>query len=76
MKFCYLLGLQEGLSYQFRVIAENVAGIGKPSEESDIVKAVSIVGMPGTPEIIEMTSQSVALQWKPPLIDGGSKISG
>lgn len=70
------IGLQEGLSYQFRVLAENAAGIGKHSEESEVVKAVSIVGMPGTPEIVDMTSQSVSLQWKPPLTDGGSKISG
>lgn len=76
LQIYFLAGLQEGLSYKFRVIAENAAGIGKPSDESEYVKAVSIVGMPGAPEIVDMSSQSICLKWKPPNADGGCKIVG
>lgn len=69
-------GLAEGLEYQFRVLAENAAGIGKPSEETDFVMAISVVGMPSMPEVLEMSSHTILLTWKPPTIDGGSKIIG
>lgn len=67
--------MAEGLEYQFRVLAENAAGIGKPSDESEPVKAISCVGMPSQLQIEEMSPQAVSLTWKPPTVDGGSKIT-
>lgn len=38
-------GLEEGKEYQFRVRAENAAGIGEPSRATPPTKAVDPIGM-------------------------------
>ncbi|XP_038047568.1 titin-like [Patiria miniata] len=72
-------GLREGNEYQFRVVAANKAGNGKPSASSQprVAKPpYDVPGPPGTPSITETTETSMTLEWSPPLSDGGSKIIG
>lgn len=38
-------GLRPGKEYQFRVRAENAAGISEPSRNTPMVKATDVVGM-------------------------------
>ena len=67
--------LIEGLEYQFRVRAENEAGIGRPSEPSKAATIRAEVGAPTELTIADLMSNSVVLTWQPPMNDGGSKIS-
>uniref|UniRef100_A0A8C3Y2N7 Titin n=1 Tax=Catharus ustulatus TaxID=91951 RepID=A0A8C3Y2N7_CATUS len=69
-------GLEEGLEYEFRVYAENIVGIGKASRASECYTARDPCDPPGRPEPIIVTRSSVTLQWKKPIYDGGSKITG
>ena len=69
-------GLDEGIEYEFRVSAENIVGIGKPSKVSESYVARDPCDPPGRPEPIIVTRNSVTLQWKKPTYDGGSKITG
>ncbi|XP_071942196.1 twitchin-like isoform X2 [Antedon mediterranea] len=72
-------GLDEGVSYNFRVSAENEFGTSEP-----LVKSVSVTAKnpydaadkPGKPEIKEVDKGFVTLAWKPPDSDGGSRITG
>lgn len=44
--FSYVVtGLEEGMEYQFRVRAENVAGVSEPSRSTQPMKAADPVGM-------------------------------
>lgn len=38
-------GLKEGKQYQFRVCAENAAGVSDPSRSTPLIKAMDAVGM-------------------------------
>ena len=69
-------GLTEGLEYQFRVYAENLAGLSPPSESSKPERARNVVSPPSCPDWTDITRDSVTLIWKPPKHDGGSKIIG
>ncbi|XP_033116214.1 twitchin-like [Anneissia japonica] len=72
-------GLEEGVSYNFRVAAENEFGVSEP-----LVKAVSVTAKnpydiadkPGKPEVEDVDKGYVKLAWKAPASDGGSKITG
>lgn len=44
--FSYVVtGLKEDVEYQFRVRAENAAGVSEPSRSSPLIKAADPVGM-------------------------------
>uniref|UniRef100_A0A8D3AWS5 Titin n=1 Tax=Scophthalmus maximus TaxID=52904 RepID=A0A8D3AWS5_SCOMX len=68
--------LEEGIEYEFRVYAENIAGISPASKVSESTVARDPCDPPGTPEAIEITRNQVTLQWTRPQYDGGSTITG
>ena len=72
-------GLTEGHSYEFRVSAENAAGVGKPSAPSEYIKACDAIyppGPPNNPKVTDHSSTTVSLSWSRPIYDGGAQISG
>ncbi|XP_060756301.1 myomesin-3 [Neoarius graeffei] len=73
-------GLQEGHYYQFRVIAANMVGIGKPSEPSEAFLCERwTMPEPGCPydlELREVRQESLVLLWAEPLYQGQSQITG
>ncbi|XP_033934083.2 immunoglobulin-like and fibronectin type III domain-containing protein 1 [Pseudochaenichthys georgianus] len=72
-------GLFEGNSYEFRVFAENVAGISGPSMNSNPVKATRAITKPGPPGNLKLKdwSKSYAdICWTKPNRDGGTPILG
>lgn len=69
--------LLDGNDYEFRVAAENKAGIGEfspPSQPVTVKSPYEKPGKPGRPVAGEATSSSVRLEWKAPESDGGSEI--
>uniref|UniRef100_A0A8C1WEY3 Titin n=1 Tax=Cyprinus carpio TaxID=7962 RepID=A0A8C1WEY3_CYPCA len=69
-------GLEDGVAYEFRVIAENIAGIGKPSKASEPMLALDPVDPPGQPVPIHVSKNAITIQWTKPEYDGGFKITG
>uniref|UniRef100_A0A8C6NPE0 Titin n=1 Tax=Nothobranchius furzeri TaxID=105023 RepID=A0A8C6NPE0_NOTFU len=72
-------GLTEGHSYEFRVSAENAAGVGKPSSPTQYIKACDAIyppGPPSNPKVTEHSSTTVSLSWSRPIYDGGANIIG
>lgn len=72
-------GLRDRGEYEFRVLAKNAAGLSKPSPTSGIIKLKPKYGPPGPPGMPSAESigkNHITLTWKPPLSDGGSKITG
>ncbi|UYV65935.1 unc-22 [Cordylochernes scorpioides] len=70
--------LSEGHTYEFRVLAVNEGGPGKPSRSSQYVTAREkkfAPEAPDAPKIDAITKSSVTLSWNKPM-DGGSKITG
>ena len=71
--------LTEGNRYEFRVLAVNDAGPGKPSRPTDsIVAGVQKYApdAPDAPKLDRVTRNSVTLSWRPPHNDGGLRIKG
>ncbi|XP_072046921.1 M-protein, striated muscle-like [Amphiura filiformis] len=71
--------LIEGTEYQFRVSAENLAGVGKPSEPSVTVTAklpYDAPGKPKKPDVYDVDATEMTVSWSPPESDGGSPITG
>uniref|UniRef100_A0A671UGG7 Titin n=1 Tax=Sparus aurata TaxID=8175 RepID=A0A671UGG7_SPAAU len=69
-------GIEEGMIYEYRVYAENIAGIGKCSKACEGVAARDPCDPPGTPVVNAVTRTSVSLSWDKPEYDGGAKVSG
>ncbi|XP_012708745.3 titin [Fundulus heteroclitus] len=69
-------GLEEGIEYEFRVLAENVAGLSPCSNTSECYVARDPCDPPGKPEAVVVTRDSITLQWAKPKYDGGSTITG
>ena len=75
MEFDDLIEFDE---YEFRVCAENEAGIGKPSESTGRFKAKDPFDKPGRPDapvVEEITAEEATVSWKAPSDDGGSPIT-
>jgi titin len=69
--------LLEGNDYEFRVAAENRAGIGEFSTASPSFTAKNPwdkPGKPGRPVAVEVVGATVRLQWTAPESDGGAEI--
>lgn len=69
--------LLEGNDYEFRVAAENRAGIGEFSTASPGFTAKNPwdkPGKPGRPAAVEVVGAAVRLQWTAPESDGGAEI--
>ncbi|XP_058467261.1 twitchin isoform X5 [Malaya genurostris] len=71
--------LLPGREYEFRVRAQNAAGVSKPSASSKRFKIHSKItapAAPGAPAIIKVGKSFVDLSWTAPASDGGSRITG
>uniref|UniRef100_A0A3P9LKY6 Uncharacterized protein n=1 Tax=Oryzias latipes TaxID=8090 RepID=A0A3P9LKY6_ORYLA len=71
--------LRKGCEYDFRVSAENAAGLSPPSEPSATFRALDplvVPSRPTKPKIVNSTKDSVSIVWKPPTSDGGAPILG
>lgn len=69
-------GLVEGTMYYFRVLPENIYGIGEPCETSDAVLVSEVPLVPTKLEVVDVTKSTVTLAWEKPLYDGGSRLTG
>ena len=72
-------GLTPNHEYEFRILAENNAGLSQPSPSSPFYKAVDTIfqpGPPGNPRVLDTTKSSITLAWNKPVYDGGSEITG
>uniref|UniRef100_A0ABM0M0Q4 Titin-like n=1 Tax=Saccoglossus kowalevskii TaxID=10224 RepID=A0ABM0M0Q4_SACKO len=72
------MNLKEGSPYEFRVCAENKAGIGKPSESVGPVTPkppYTVPEAPGKPKVMEVDATFMTIRWSEPESDGGSKIT-
>ena len=70
--------LFEGSEYEFRVSAENEAGIGKPSQTTGKFIAKNpydAPSRPGAPVVDEINPDTATLSWQPPESDGGAPIT-
>uniref|UniRef100_A0A3P9HGK5 Titin n=1 Tax=Oryzias latipes TaxID=8090 RepID=A0A3P9HGK5_ORYLA len=72
-------GLTEDHDYEFRVSAENGAGVGQPSPSTPYLKACDPTFEPGSPtnvHLVDTTKDSITLAWHRPIYDGGCEIQG
>uniref|UniRef100_A0A3Q3JJU8 Fibronectin type-III domain-containing protein n=1 Tax=Monopterus albus TaxID=43700 RepID=A0A3Q3JJU8_MONAL len=69
-------GLVDGIAYEYRVTAENMAGLSKPSKASESVYALDPVDPPGKPVALNITRHEVTVSWTKPEGDGGFSITG
>uniref|UniRef100_A0A3B4TAJ3 Titin n=1 Tax=Seriola dumerili TaxID=41447 RepID=A0A3B4TAJ3_SERDU len=70
-------GLLENHSYEFRVAAENAAGVGTPSAPTVYYKALDPIfkpGPPNNPKVVDSSRSTVSLTWGKPIYDGGCEI--
>ncbi|CAF92417.1 unnamed protein product, partial [Tetraodon nigroviridis] len=69
-------GLMEGMLYYFRVLPENIYGIGEPRETPDAILVCEVPLSPHKLEVIDVTKTTVTLGWEKPEHDGGSRLTG
>jgi len=72
-------GLKQGTKYEFRVSAENAAGIGEASLPSNAVllcEPTYAPGALGSLKVLSMTKTSVSLAWGEAIFDGGAPVTG
>uniref|UniRef100_A0A3Q3GGV2 Titin n=1 Tax=Labrus bergylta TaxID=56723 RepID=A0A3Q3GGV2_9LABR len=72
-------GLTEDHEYEFRVSAENAAGVGQPSPATSYLKACDPTFEPGCPtnaQLVDTSKDSITVSWHRPIYDGGCEIQG
>lgn len=69
-----VINMKEATDYEFRILAENKAGMGEASEPA--VFKVSPPSAPGKPVVSEITAIKATVTWTPPESNGGCKITG
>nr|XP_008541983.1 PREDICTED: myomesin-2 [Equus przewalskii] len=73
-------GLTEGSSYEFKIAATNLAGIGQPSDPSELFKCEAwTMPEPGPAydlTFCEVRDTSLVMLWKAPVYSGSSPVSG
>ena len=69
-------GLEEGIHYFFRVLPENIYGIGEPCETSEAVLVCEVPSVPMDLQIVDVTKSTISLRWEKPLHEGGSRLTG
>ena len=60
------------------MVAENEAGLSKPSETTGSFKAKDPYSLPARPEaplVDSINADSASISWSPPVSDGGAPIS-
>lgn len=71
-----ITGLEEGVHYFFRVLPENIYGVGEPCETAEAVLVCEVPSVPADLQISDVTKSSVTLRWEKPLHDGGNRLTG
>ena len=69
--------LIEKETYEYRVCAENEAGVGTPCDAISFIakNPFDVPGQPGQPAVEEITADTAALTWAAPDSDGGSPVT-
>lgn len=68
--------LEEGVHYFFRVLPENIYGVGEPCETAEAVLVCEVPSVPVDLQMVDVTKSSVSLRWEKPHYDGGSRLTG
>lgn len=71
-----ITGLEEGVHYFFRVLPENIYGVGEPCDTAEPVLVCEVPSVPLNLHVVDVTKSTVTLHWEKPLHDGGSRLSG
>lgn len=69
-------GLEEGVHYFFRVLPENIYGVGEPCETAEAVLVCEVPSVPQDLQVVDITKSTVTLHWERPIYDGGSRLTG
>ncbi|KAK9824568.1 hypothetical protein WJX72_011385 [[Myrmecia] bisecta] len=69
-------GLRSGCTYRVRVRACNEAGYGPYSVGADVATSADVPDPPPTPVPLIGSPTRLVLQWRQPIYDGGSEITG
>jgi len=70
--------LVEHTMYEYRVLAENEAGVSKPSDTTGVFIArdpYSKPGKPGMPTLKDVSKGTMTVEWDAPKNDGGAEIT-
>lgn len=70
-----ITGLKEGVHYFFRVLPENIYGIGEPCETPGAVLVCEVPSVPQNLQVVDVTRSTASLQWEKPMHDGGSRLT-
>ncbi|KAJ8012935.1 hypothetical protein DPEC_G00048050, partial [Dallia pectoralis] len=62
--------------YYFRVLPENLYGVGEPCETPDVILVCEVPLPPASLEVLDITKTTVTLGWEKPEHDGGSRLTG
>ncbi|XP_057192569.1 myomesin-1 isoform X2 [Triplophysa rosa] len=72
--------LKENMLYQFQVRAANMAGVGIPSQPSEVFRCeewtIAVPGPPHDLQIQEVRKDALVLLWKPPVYQGRDAVNG